>query len=189
MPSFSTKVLSAVAIAAALGLGACSDEPEQARPAASATTPAPLEKPPTPTAPFGPEPSTVPPADIAPLPAPEALTDVMVRIADPAVPGGDKLNLVQHATPADAEALDRFGRALADGGYTPLTFEAHELVWSAENRGNVLANIVVKTANPQTGEFAFPMEFSPTDTGSWQLTRETADMLLQLGQPAPTPPG
>ena len=130
----------------------------------------------------------LPPSEVPPLPAPDALTDVMARIADPAIPGGDKLDLVQFATPGDAQALDRFGKALVDGGYTPLTFEAYDLVWSADNRGNVIANVVAKTANPQTGEFAFPMEFSPTDVG-WQLTRETADMLLQLGQPAaPEPP-
>jgi hypothetical protein len=182
-------VLGAVAIAAALGLGACKDEP--AAPASPVQTPAQLSKPPTPTAPFGAQPSAADPAPVAPLPPPAALTDVMARIADPAVPGTDKLGLVQYSTPDDAGALDRFGRALADGGYTPLTFEAHELVWAADDPGNVIANIVVKTANPQAGDFAFPMEFNPAN-GGWQLTRQTTDMLLKLGQTttpaAPAPP-
>ena len=112
----------------------------------------------------------------------------MARLADPNIPGAEKVGLVEHATADDATALDRFGRALRDGGYLPVTFEATDLTWSQDNKGNVLTNVVVKTANQQGGDFTFPMEFSPIQ-GSWQLTRQTADMLLQLGQdPArPTP--
>ena len=129
-----------------------------------------------PTAPVAPSPA----AD--PLPSPTALTDVMARLADPNIPGSEKVGLVEHATADDAAALDRFGRALRDGGYMPLSFEATDLTWSQSHQGNVVANVVIKTANRQAGrDFAFPMEFSPTH-GSWQLTRQTADMLLQLGQ-------
>jgi hypothetical protein len=166
-------VLSAVAIAAALGLSACGDENKTGQPAA-------VESPP-PTAP-------VPPPSVDPLPSPDALTDVMARLADPNLPGTDKVGLVQYATADDAAALDRFGRALRDGGFIPLSFEARDLTWSQAQQGNVLATVVIKTASPRAGgDFTFPMEFSPTH-GSWQLTRQTADMLLQLGQdPAATP--
>jgi hypothetical protein len=168
-------ILSAVAIAAALGLGGCGGD-EGAHPAA-VDKPAPITEPPT----------AVPPAT-APLPPPTALTDVIARLADPNLPGAEKVGLVEYATAADAASLDRFGRALRDGGFMPLSFEATDLTWSQSDQGSVLATIVVNTANPQAGGFTFPMEFSPAD-GSWQLTRQTADMLLQLGQePTATSP-
>jgi hypothetical protein len=163
-------VLSAVAIAAALGLCGCGGDDEPGQPAAVEAAPPPPAAPAT-----------------APLPPPTALTDVLVRLADPNVSGADKVPLVQYATAGDAAALDRFGRAMLDGGFLPVTFEATDLTWSQDHRGNVIANIVVKTANRHAGDFRFPMEFSPI-RGSWQLTRQTADMLLQLGQdPTATP--
>ncbi|BBY83314.1 hypothetical protein H7I53_24875 [Mycolicibacterium pulveris] len=170
-------VLGAVAIAAALGLGACgADDPSP--PAASETLP-PITKPPT--VPSEPDPAA------APLPPDTALTDVIYRLADPAVPGVEKLNLVQHATPDDAAALDKFARALADGGFAPLTVEAHDMSWSQGEPGGIVARIVIKPADPQAGEFAFPMEFSPAQD-SWQLTRQTADVLLYADKdPSPTP--
>jgi hypothetical protein len=172
-------VLSAVAIAAALGLGGCGGDHAPGPPAA-VETPPPITKPPT--APTSPLPSA------NPLPPPTALTDVMARLADANIPGTEKVGLVEYATADDAPALDRFGRALRDGGFTPATFEATDLTWSQAHQGNVVANVTIKTAGPQAGgNFTFPMEFSPTH-GSWQLTRQTADMLLQLGQePTATP--
>jgi hypothetical protein len=174
-------ILSAVAIAAALGLGGCGGDDNKDHPAAVETS-APITNPPT-AVPQQPPPAT------APLPPPTALTDVMARLADPDLPGAEKVGLVEYATADDAAALDRFGRALRDGGFMPLSFEATELTWSQAHQGNVVATIVVKTANRQAGgDFTFPMEFSPTD-GSWQLTRQTADMLLQLSQgPTATSP-
>jgi hypothetical protein len=171
-------VLGAVGIAAALGVSGCGDD-KPSQPAA-VETPPPITQPPTAPVP--------PPPSAAPLPPPSALTDVMAKIADPGVPGADKVGLVEYATADDAAALDRFGKALQDGGFMPLTFEAQDLTWAQTHPGNVVANIVMKTANRQTGgDFTFPMEFSPTH-GSWQLTRQTADMLLQLGQePTATP--
>jgi hypothetical protein len=104
------------------------------------------------------------------------LTDVMGRLADPNVAGTDKVGLVQYGTPADAAALDRFGKALRDSGYMPLTFEARDLTWAQDQQGNVIANITIETPSPQQ------------DT--WQLTRQTADLLLQFGQqPTAAPPG
>ncbi len=173
----SAAVLGAVAIAAALGLSGCGGD-EQTHPAASVDTPAPITKPPT----------AAPAPDASPLPPPNALTDVMYKLADPNVAGADKVGLVEYATADDAAALDRFGRALKDGGFTPLTFEARDLTWAQAHPGNVAATIIIKSANrPAGGDFTFPMEFRPTPS-SWQLTRQTADLLLQLGQePTATP--
>jgi hypothetical protein len=123
-----------------------------------------------------------------PLPPPATLTDLMGRLADPNIPGPDKVGLVQNGTPADAAALDRFSKALHDSGYAPLAFDATDLTWAQDQPGNVIANITIKAAGPQAGkDMNFPMEFSPQQD-SWQLTRQTTDLLLQLGQqPAPTP--
>ncbi|ART69551.1 hypothetical protein BTO20_13980 [Mycobacterium dioxanotrophicus] len=175
-------VLSAATCVAALGLSGCSnDERPAAAPPPPATssliTPAP------------------PPA--APLPAPDALTGVLYRLADVNVPGANKVGLVEHSTSDDAAALDKFGRALADYGFTPLDFEAKDLAWSQSTAGNVVATITVTTpsANGQGKQFSFPMEFTPHGT-DWLLTRHTADMLLELGRtatpepasPTPVPP-
>jgi hypothetical protein len=172
-----TAVLSAVTIVAALGLSGCSDDTSSA----PSPTPVPLTKPPT---------DSPSPTDTgAPLPSPTALTDLMGRLADPAIPGTDKIGLVQYGTPADAVALDRFAKALHDSGYAPLTFEAGDLLWAQDQTGNVIANITIKASNPQTTgqDLQFPMEFSPQGD-SWQLTRQTANLLLQYGQqPTATP--
>jgi hypothetical protein len=117
----------------------------------------------------------------------------MGRLADPNVPGTDKVGLVQSGTPADAAALDRFGKALQDSGYAPLTFEVTDLTWAADEPGNVIANVTMTPGGAQAADkdLKFPMEFSPQQD-SWQLTRQTADLLLQMGQqptatPTPTP--
>jgi hypothetical protein len=124
------------------------------------------------------------------LPPPAALTDVMNRLADPDVPGTDKVGLVENGTPADAAALDRFAKALHDSGYAPVTFEARDLMWAKDQAGAVIANITVNASGPQAGnDLKFPMEFAPQQD-SWQLTRQTADLLLQMGStaaPTPTP--
>jgi len=87
--------------------------------------------------------------------------------------------------------LDRFGIALRDNGSLPLTFEVRDLAWSQSDPGHVVATVIVRTANPQSGEFTYPMEFAPA-AASWQLTRKTADLLLQLGgeegSPSPAAP-
>lgn len=126
-----------------------------------------------------------------PLPPSTALIDVMARLSDPAVPGNDKITLIERGTPAEAAGLDRFAVALRDNGSLPLTFQARDLAWSQSAPGNVVATVVIRTAKPQDAEFTYPMEFANT-AGSWQLTRQTADLLLQLdteaATPAPTPP-
>jgi hypothetical protein len=122
---------------------------------------------------------------VAPLPPPQALIEVMTRIADPNVAGAGKLDLVEFATPDAATAMDKFGRALA--GYQPVTFEAAELRWAQGGPGRVLARVTIRTPNAQTGNFTFPMEFNSVDD-NWQLSRHTADALLQFGEtPSPTP--
>ncbi len=133
-----------------------------------------------------PEPGGADPA-IAPLPPPAALTDVMNRISDANVPAAEKINLVESARPGDADSMDKLGRALADSGYTPVTWEASDLRWAQGTPGNVLALVTLKTANPQARDFTFSMEFHVVDN-SWQLTRRTFDSLLHLDEDAPAVP-
>ena len=126
---------------------------------------------------------------VAPLPAPDALTAVLSRLADPAVPGTEKLNLIEGATPDSAAKLDKFSDALRDGGYLPMTFTANNIAWADKNPSDVLATVSVNTAQPNRGVFTFPMEFTPFQ-GGWQLSKRTADMLLALSNsqtPSPSP--
>jgi hypothetical protein len=131
----------------------------------------------------------------APLPASDALVDVLNRLADPNVPGTDKMYLVEDATPESAGNIDKFTTALRDNGYLPMTFAANNIAWS--NPSHVVATITVNTSQAQNRNFTFPMEFTPFQ-GGWQLSRRTAEMLLALGNspapspapaPSPTPPG
>ena len=122
-----------------------------------------------------------------PLPAPEALVDVLNRLADPNVPAVNKTNLVEGATPEGADKLDKFTAALRDNGYLPMTFAANNIAWSDKNPSNVMATISVRTSQAENRNFTFPMEFTPFQ-GGWQLSRRTAEMLLALGNsPTPTP--
>lgn len=123
--------------------------------------------------------SSAPESPNAPLPPPEALTDVLSRLADPAVPGSEKLNLVEGSTPETASALDRFTNATRDGGYLPMTFAANNIARLAKDSSKVTATVVVTTANPERRDFTFPMEFNSFQ-GGWQLSRKTAEMLLAL---------
>jgi len=124
----------------------------------------------------------------AALPAPEALTDVLTRLADPNVPAADKVNLVEGATPDSADTLDKFIKALRDNGYLPMTFAAHDIAWSDKNPSNVMSTVTVNTAQAKNKNFTFPMEFTPAQ-GGWQLSQRTAEMLLAVGNPpaAPSP--
>ncbi|BBY09028.1 hypothetical protein MNVI_43460 [Mycobacterium noviomagense] len=123
-----------------------------------------------------------------PLPPPEALTDVLYRLADPAVPGAQKVNLVESATPDNAAALEKFATALVDGGYAPVTFNATDLAWSDKDPADVVATVNVSSPKRDAPGFSFPMEFKPYQSG-WQLSHQTADMLLGFGSPqTATPP-
>jgi hypothetical protein len=184
MPRTPFSVLSAATIVAALALSGCSNHGES-KPAPS----------PAVTQSSG---AAIAPSDPgAALPAPEALADVLYRLADPAVKGSDKLALVESTTPGDAVTMDRFAAALRDGGFTPLTVTASDIRWSDRQPTDALASVNVTTSNSANpGGFTFPMEFRSHD-GGWQLSRETADMLLAFGNarteaggssPAPAPP-
>jgi len=181
MPRTSIAVLSAATIVAALALSGCSSH-DESKPA------------PNPVAPQSSAAATAPSDPGAALPAPEALADVLYRLADPAVKGSDKLALVESTTPDDAATIDRFAAALRDGGFTPLTVTASDIRWSDRQPSDALATVNVTTSNPANpGLFTFPMEFRPHD-GGWQLSRETADMLLVFGNarteangPSPSP--
>lgn len=166
--------LGAAAVVAALGLSGCSHRESKISSSAAPSA-----------APVVTTPIAAPPA--APLPAPEALTDVLNRLADPAVPGINKLNLIEGATPESAATLDEFTTALRDGGYLPMTFVANNIAWSDKNPSNAVATISVNTGQANNRAFTFPMEFAPFQ-GGWQLSRRTAEMLLALGNsPAPAP--
>ncbi len=167
--------LTAATALAAFGLSGCS--PSHPKVASSAVAPA---------VPATSSPAAVPPT--TPLPAPEALTDVLNRLADPNVPGINKVNLVQGATAEGADTLDKFINALRDNGYLPMTFTAKDIAWSDKNPSNVTATISVNAAQANKANFTFPMEFTPSP-GGWQLSRRTAEMLLALGKsPAATTP-
>lgn len=113
---------------------------------------------------------------------------MLSRIADPNVPGINKVNLIEGATPESAATLDKFSNALRDNGYPPMTFVADNIAWSDKNPSDVMATITVKTAHANNGAFTFPMEFTPTQ-GGWQLSKRTAETLLALGNsPAITTP-
>jgi hypothetical protein len=174
--------MSAVAAVAALGLAGCSHSGPRVVSSPSSA----------PHAPSSPLIIAAPPT--TPLPAPEALVDVLNRLADPNVPAVNRMNLVQGATPESADKLDKFTAALRDNGYLPITFAANNIAWSDKHPSNVMATINVTTSQANNRKFTFPMEFTPCPPpqGGWQLSRQTAEMLLALGNsPAPTtpPPG
>ncbi len=134
-----------------------------------------------------------PPVD-APLPPPEALTDVLYRLADTSVPDDQKVPLVEGATNDDGPKLDKFGKALQDSGYTPVGFTAENIAWASSPPGNVTADVTVHSQNSaMPNGFTFPMEFKPVPAGGWQLSRTTADILLTFNQnpatPTPSPTG
>lgn len=167
----------------AVGLSGCSHS--EPRVPASATSSA---------VPPASSPIVVTAAPTAPLPVPQALTDILNRLADPNIPGANKVSLVEGATPESAATLDKFMTALRDNGYLPMTFAADNIAWSDKHPSNVTATIRVGTAQPNNRSFTFPMEFTPYE-GGWQLSRRTAEMLLALGNspatttpPVPSPP-
>lgn len=164
LPRRRAVVAGVVAVSVALGLSGCYQR--------SAESP-PVELPLTSSA-------TISAAPAAPLPTAEALTDVLNRLADPAVPGADKVDLIQGAKPDAAATIDRFATALKDGGYLPLTFDLTDIGWSDRHPGNATADVSVSTASPDTKSFSFPMEFTQ-HAGEWQLSQHTADMLLAFG--------
>jgi hypothetical protein len=172
-----TAVLSAATIVAALGLSGCSGDengtsPEPEPPASTSLT------------------STAV-AQVAPLPPPDDLAKVLYRLADPGVPGSQKLNLVEGATPDNAAVFDQFATALLNGGFAPMKFDVRDVAWSDRDPADVVANVNVSSPKPRGPRFSFPMEFTPF-RGGWQLSARTADVLLayspaQVAPPAATP--
>jgi hypothetical protein len=125
------------------------------------------------------------------LPPSEDLATVLYRLADPSVPGAQKLNLVEGATPDSAAAFDQFATALLDGGFAPMKVDVRDVAWSDRDPADVDANVNISSPNPKGPKFSFPMEFAPFQ-GGWQLSARTADVLLAYS-PAqtapPAPPG
>ena len=167
-----TALLSTAAVAAVLGLPGCSKDEDGASTETAATS--------TST-------SAAAAPQIAPLPAPDALTAVLYRLADAAVPGPQKLNLVEGATPESAAVFDQFANALINGGYTPVKFDVREVNWSDRDPADVVANVDITSSNSHGPRFAFPMEFKPYQ-GGWQLSARTADGLLAFRTDTAEPP-
>jgi hypothetical protein len=166
--------LSVLAFAAALGLSGCSGDEQDASPqTALPPTSASL----SPTA----------AAQTNPLPPPDALSAVLYRLADPAVPGAQKLNLVEGATPENAGVLDEFANALLNGGYAPVKCDVRDVGWSDRDPADVVANVNVSSSSPRGPRFSFPMEFKPYQ-GGWQLSARTADVLLAFRTGSVVPP-
>lgn len=165
---------SAAAIAAALGLPGCSrDEDDASSEKAPASTSASTNPAPAPQS--------------AALPPPEALAAVLVRLADPSVPGPQKVNLVEGATPQNAGAFDQFANALVNGGFAPTKFDVREVNRSDRDPADVVANVDVSSVRPKGPHFAFPMEFRPYQ-GGWQLCARTADVLFAFRADTPDSP-
>jgi hypothetical protein len=173
-----TAVLSAVTIVAALSLSGCSSDE---RGASTDSEPVPASASATSTA----------AAQVAPLPPPDDLAKVLYRLADPGVPGSQKLNLVEGATPDNAAVFDQFATALLNGGFAPMKFDVRDVAWSDRDPADVVANVNVSSPQPRGPRFSFPMEFTPFQ-GGWQLSARTADVLLayspaQVAPPSATP--
>jgi hypothetical protein len=171
-----TAVLSTAAIAAVLGLPGCSKDEDDASPVTA-----------TPTTSVSSSLSASATPQAAPLPAPDALTGVLYRLADAAVPGPQKLNLVEGSTPESAAVFDQFANALINGGYTPVKFDVRGVNWSDRDPADVVANVDVSSSNSHGPRFAFPMEFKPYQ-GGWQLSARTAAALLAFRTDTAEPP-
>lgn len=169
-----TAALGAATIVAALGLSGCSGTKHGP----------PRETAPPPTSA---SPTTTAAAQVAPLPPPDALATVLYRLADPAVPGLQKLSLVEGATPENGAVFDQFADALLNAGFAPVKFDVRNLAWSDRNPADVVANVNVGTPNPRGPTFSFPMEFTPYQ-GGWQLSARTAYVLLDFGTAQAVPP-
>jgi hypothetical protein len=168
-------LLSTATIAGAVGLAGCSDDADDGATRDSAVS----------SNSAAPSPAPAPRA--APLPPPAALTGVLSRLADASVPGQQKLNLVEGATPENAGVLDKFANALVNGGFAPAKFDVREVNWSDRDPADVVADVDVSSGSPKGPHFAFPMEFRPHQ-GGWQLSARTADVLLAFGGDTPEPP-
>lgn len=163
-------VLVAATVVAALVLSGCAHKHPATAPASTSATPAASSPRPVPTRP--------------PAPPPQALTDVLYRLADPSVPGSAKLNLIEGATPEDAGALDKFASALLANGFAPPTFQASDVAWSDRDPAEATATINVSAAG--VSGFSFPMDFKSYQ-GGWQLAQQSAAALLEFGSPHPSP--
>jgi hypothetical protein len=126
-----------------------------------------------------------------PLPGGDALAEVFYKLADPMVPGDQKVGLVEGATPADAAQLDKLGKALQDSAANPLTVTAENIAWEEEQPGRVKADVTIESANTDYAFLGFPMTFAPAPGGGWQLTRTVYEILINplYSTATPTPTG
>jgi hypothetical protein len=168
-----TAVLGVATIVTALGVSGCSADEQSASP-------------PTQAAPTSASPSLPAAPQLSPLPPAATLAEVLYRLADPAVPGSQKLNLIEGATADNAGVIDQFSAALVSDGFTPLHVSARDIAWSDRDPVDAVANVDMSSPTPGA-RFAFPMEFKPYQ-GGWQLSARTADVLLAFGNTSVAPP-
>jgi hypothetical protein len=109
------------------------------------------------------------------------------RLADPALPGAQKLNLVEGAAPDNAGVFDQFASALVNGGYAPVKFDVRDIRWSDRDPADAVADVNVSSTNSRGPRFSFPMEFKPYQAG-WQLSARTAEVLLAFRTEPAAPP-
>ncbi len=97
-----------------------------------------------------------------PLPPPDALTDVLYRLADPAVPGTQKLNLVEGATAGERRHAGQVHQRAADNGDLPDDVHRHDIAWSDRDPADVVATVNVNTAHANPGS---PSRWSSRPSG------------------------
>jgi hypothetical protein len=139
--------------------------------------------------PATPAPSLVPAGQApvgAPLPDPDALAAILSQLADPTLPGPQKVALLQYGTAEDEAPIQSFGQALVDNGYAPPVVTATDLAW-APQPGDVTATVTMSSSDPAHAPFTYPLQFTPRNDG-WQLTRRSAEQLLPGIVAAPSPP-
>ena len=81
------------------------------------------------------------------------------------------------ATPADAAALD-VRQGAARQRVRAVDLRGHRSHWSSDQPGNVIANVTISPPQAAEQGLAVPDGVQPAQD-SWQLTRQTADLLLE----------
>ncbi|MCA2208413.1 MULTISPECIES: hypothetical protein [Nocardia] len=150
--------IAGLAVVAALGMSACSDDKGD-KPAAKSTTSAPAT-------------TTAAAADLPPVPTVEELNAQLNTALDPSVPNEQKLDFVQGGE-ADPELPNRLAVAARDAGAQVQVTE----VTSFGDSVNAKANF---TVNGQTNVVDVPFV---AEDGKWKVQKSWAcTMLTNLGQ-------
>ncbi|MFD3509456.1 hypothetical protein [Nocardia sp. NPDC058666] len=145
--------IAGLAVVAALGLSACSDDKGD-KPAAKSTT------------------SATATVDLPPVPTVEQLNEQLNTALDPAVPNDQKLDFVQGGE-ADPELPNRLAQAAAENNVQVQVTEVTSFGESVTAKANF-------TLNGQTNPVDVPFV---ADEGKWKVQKSWAcNMMTQLGQ-------